>query len=94
MEIDTRETEGGRNQRAGLFPVGPEGLPVLVELRIEPARPPGAERVFHRCRVNAEQIREGFQIWRQRHDGADIEVPIGPGIEALPDTWRKRIVDG
>src|SRR5215831_281162 len=53
MEVDAGEAEGGWNESACLLPIGPERLAVLVELRVESARAPGAKRLLHGGNVNS-----------------------------------------
>src|SRR5262252_6818941 len=93
MEVDAGEAEGGRNEGACLLPIGPEGLAVLVELRVESAWPPGGERFLHGLDVDSKKIGKWLEVGSERNDGADIQVPIRPTVQAFPDARSERVVD-
>ena len=94
MEVHAREAESGRNERARLLPVGPEGLSVLVELGVVAAGTPAAEHLLHRRDVDAQEIAERLQVRGQRDDGADVQVSGGPAVQAFPDARSEGIIDG
>src|SRR5262245_40514067 len=94
MQIHSGQSERGRNECSGLFAVRTKGLAVLVQFRVEAAGPPAREDLFDSVDVNTEEIGERLEVWGKRHDRADVQIPIGPAVEAAADAWRKRIVDG
>src|SRR5262249_32946531 len=93
MEVDAGEAEGGWNEGACLLPIGPERLAVLVELRVESARAPGAERLLHGGDVNSKKIGEWREVRSKRDDDADIQVPVRPAVQAFSDARSERVVD-
>src|SRR5438132_1310695 len=74
VQVDAREAEGRWEKRSGLLPIRPERLPVLVKLCVEAARPPAREHCFDRREIDAQEIGEGFEVRRERHDGADAAM--------------------
>src|SRR6185295_12246774 len=93
VEVYARQAERRRNQRARLPAVGPEGLAVLVQDGVEAPGTPAREHFLDGRLVDAEKIGEGLEVWSEREDDADVEVAIGPAIQALADARRKGIVD-
>src|SRR2546425_270812 len=83
VQVDAREAEGRWDQRPGLLPIRPERLPVLVELCVEAARPPAREHRLDGREIDAKEIGEGFEAWRERHDRADVQVAVRPTDEAV-----------
>src|SRR5438552_3391087 len=94
VQVDAREAEGRWEKRSGLLPIRPERLPVLVKLCVEAARPPAREHCFDRREIDAQEIGEGFEVRRERHDGADVQVAVRPAVEAPADAGGERVVDG
>src|SRR5712692_8392558 len=94
MKVYAGEAERGRDQRARLPSVGPEGLAVLVELGVEAARAPAIEHLLHRCDIHSEKIGEGLEVRGERDDDTDIQVAVGPAVQSFPDAGRERIIDG
>ena len=44
--------------------------------------------------TEAEQVRHGLQIGRERRDHPDVEVAVGPPVEPMADAGGKRVVHG
>src|SRR5262249_33907991 len=63
------------------------------ELGIEVPGPPGRQDRTHGRIVDAEQVRDRREVGRQPDDRADVEVPVGPAVEAMADAGREGIVD-
>ena len=42
---------------------------------------------------DAEEIGERLEVWGEREDETDIEIAVGPAVQALADAGRKGIVD-
>src|SRR3989441_4502791 len=94
VQVDAREAEGRWDQRPGLLPIRPERLPVLVELCVEAARPPAREHRLDGREIDAKEIGEGFEAWRERHDRADVQVAVRPTVEAPADPGGECVIDG
>src|SRR5712691_10274883 len=92
VQVHAGETVRRRNQRRRRFAVRPERLSVEIELRIELARTPTGEHLFHRGFVDAEQLCERAEIRRERDNRADIQIPVRPSIEPMSDPGREGIV--
>src|SRR5262249_2870692 len=73
VEVDAGEAESWRNDGAGLLPIGPEALAVLVELGVEAARAPAGDDLLDRRDVHTEQIAERFEVRGERDDDADVQ---------------------
>src|SRR5437667_7854339 len=94
VQVDAREAEGRWNERPGLLAVRPERLPVLVKLGVEAARPPACEHRLDGREIDAKEIGERFEVWRERHDRADVQVAVRPAVEAPTDAGGEGVVDG
>src|SRR5439155_1031674 len=94
VQVDAREAEGRWEKRSGLLPIRPERLPVLVKLCVEAARPPAREHCFDRREIDTKEIGAGFEVRRERHDRADVQVAVRPAVEAPADAGGARVVDG
>src|SRR5438876_1200107 len=94
VQVDAREAEGRWNERPGLLAIRPERLPVLVKLGVEAARPPACEHRLDGREIDAKEIGERFEVWRERHDRADVQVAVRPAVEAPTDAGGEGVVDG
>jgi hypothetical protein len=94
MQIDSREAEGGRDERSRLPTVGAEGFSVLVQLGVEASRPPAGEHGLDRGNVDLEEIGDRLQVRRQSDDRADVEIAIRPPVEAMTDPRREGVIHG
>src|SRR5215831_6936449 len=65
VQIHAGQTESGRDKGSCLPAIGPKSFAVLVQFRIEAARPPARENLFHSVGIDAEKIGEGLEIWCQ-----------------------------
>ena len=93
MQVYTRKSEGGWDQRPCLSSVRPKSLPVFIEFSVEAPGTPTVENFFH-CRfINPEQIRKRLEVWSKGSDYTDIQVSIGPAIQPIADAWRKGVID-
>src|SRR6185503_12086449 len=92
VQVHPRQSECGRNQRARLPAIGPEGLAVLVQDGVKTPGPPAREHFLDGRLVDAEKIGEGLEVWSERQDEADVEVAIGPAVQALADAGRERVI--
>ena len=61
---------------------------------VEASRAPGVQNRSHRGDIGAEQRGDRLEARRERNDGADVEIAIGPAVAPAPDALRERIVDG
>src|SRR5688572_25570288 len=94
MRVDTGESERRRQQYRSALAVRPEGLAVLVELRVVFSGPPAQKNLFELWFRQAEQIRVRLEIRRKRGDRADVEIAIGPAVEPPSDARTQRVVHG
>ena len=92
MLIDPRQAERRRNQRGGGLAVGTERLAVECELGVELARPPACEHLANGRLVDPQQVDVGLQGRGQRHDGADVQIAVGPPVEPAADAGREGVV--
>src|SRR5690242_1049966 len=69
-----------------------ERLAVERELGVELAGPPALQHLLHRRNVDAEQRRERREVRRRGDDLADVEVAVGPAVEATTDAKRHGVV--
>jgi hypothetical protein len=92
VQVDTCEPERRRDQRRGRAAVGTEPLAVQEELRVELPWPPSCQDLLHGLLVHAEQAGYGRQIRGERYDRADVQVTVGPAVQALADAGGKGIV--
>ena len=93
MLIDPRQAERRRDQRGGGLAVGTERLAIEGELGVELARPPACEHLANRRLVDAQQVDVGLQGRGERHDGADVQIAVGPAVEPTADAGREGVVD-
>ena len=84
-----RPKAGGIEGR-GRLAVRPERLAVEIELGVELAGPPCLHRLLHLGFRDLEQVDEGGQVGRRRDDRADVEVAVGPAVEAVTDPRARR----
>ena len=57
---------------------------LLVEHRV--VRPaPAAEYLLHGFNIHTKKIGEGFEIWCERYDRANVKVTVGPTVEPLAE---------
>ena len=94
MVVYAGKTEGRRVESRGRLAIRPESLAVQVQRGVELARSPAGENLLHRCLVDFEHPDERAQVGRRGDDGADVQIAIGPAVEAAPDAGHERIVDG
>src|SRR5438128_8393802 len=94
VEVYSRQPERGREQRGRRRAVWPERLPIDVELGIVFPWPPTEQDLLHRRDVHSELLRERREVWRQRGDGAHVEIPVWPAVEAAADALGELVVDG
>jgi hypothetical protein len=92
-EVHAGEAERRRNERARLLSVRAEGLAILVEDRVVAARSPAREHLLHGGLVDPEEVGERLEIGGERDDGADVQVAVGPAVQALADAGGERVVD-
>src|SRR5581483_5521703 len=92
VQVHPGEAEGRRNQRARPSSIRPQALAVLVEPRVVAARTPAGEHFLHRGLVDLEKIGEGLEVWSERDDEADVEIAIGPAVQALADARCEGVV--
>src|SRR5215831_18423960 len=93
MVVDAGKTEGRGIEGGGGLAVGPERLAVQVQLSIEFPRSPAGENLLHRRLIDLERIDEGAQVRRRGDDGADVQIAVGPAVQAAADAGRKGVVD-
>ena len=94
MVVHTGQAEGGGIEGCRGLAVRPERLAVEIELGIELARPPGLQRPLDLGFRDLKHVGEGGQVRGRRDDRADVEVAIGPAIEAVADARGVGVVDG
>ena len=94
VQVDACEPERGRNHGRAALAVGPCGLSVLVELGVVLAGAPAIQHLHDGRLIDAEKVLEGLQARRDGDNGADIEIAIGPAVEAPADAMGERIVHG
>src|SRR2546423_1500370 len=91
--VDARHPEGGRDQSGRRFAVGAEGLAVEVQLCVEFSRPPTGEHFLERRVADAQKLRERARVGCERDDLADVEVAVGPAVQAVTDAGHESIVN-
>ena len=89
MLVDASQTKRGWHQRRGRLAIWTPGLTIHVQLSVVTARPPAVQHGLDGRHVDTEQIAEWLEIWRRRHDGADVQIAIAPAVEALTDSRRE-----
>ena len=62
MQVDTREAERRRNQRACLLPVWSHCFAVLVELGVEATRAPAIKHLLHGVCTDSEEVGQWLQV--------------------------------
>ena len=94
VQVDARQSEGGRDQGRRRLAVGPEPLAVHQQLGVELARTPRSDDGAHGRLVDAKQLGDGREIWRRSDDGTHVQIAIRPPVQALSNPRREGIVDG
>src|SRR6266705_3628259 len=94
VEVHAGEAERGRNQRARLPAVRTEGFAVLVELGVEAPGAPAVQYRLYRSLIDLQQLGDRGEVGSERNDESDVQVAVGPAVEALADSGRKGVVDG
>src|SRR5215468_5137351 len=93
MVVDAGKTEGRGIEGGGGLAVGPECLAVQVQLGIEFPRSPAGENLLHRRLVDLERVDERAQVRRRGNDGADVQIAVGPAVQAVTDAGREGVID-
>jgi len=88
MQIHAGQSERWRNECRGGFPVRAESLTVEQQFGVELPWPPGSEHLANGRFVNSEQRSHGAEIRREIHDRTDVEIPVGPAVEPMPNPGR------
>ncbi|TMH58338.1 MAG: hypothetical protein E6H62_01385 [Betaproteobacteria bacterium] len=94
MEVHACEAERGRNQGARLPAVRTQGLAVLVELGVEAPGAPAVQHRLYRGHIDSQQVGDRGEVGSERNDESDVQVAVGPAVEAPADPGREGVVDG
>jgi hypothetical protein len=70
-----------------------QGFAVLVEDGVVASRSPAREHLLHGGLVDPEKVGERLEVGGERDDGADVQVAVGPAVQALADTRGERVID-
>ena len=93
MIVYARQTKGRGIERRGALAIRTERLAIKVQLGVEFPRSPGRHGLLDVRFRNLQQVNEGAQVRRQAHNCPDIEVAIGPAVEAVPDAGGVGVID-
>jgi hypothetical protein len=69
-----------------------ESLAVQKYFRIELSWSPTQQDRSHCRLIDTKQIGNRLKVRAQIHDRADVEIAVGPTVEALADSGSKRVV--
>ncbi len=94
VEVDARQPQRWRDQCAGPLAVRAKSLSVFIQFRIKTTGTPARKDFLKRRHIHTKQVREGNQVGSQGHDGAHVQVAVGPAVQPLADSRSKRVVHG
>ena len=94
VQVDAGKPERGRYERRCRLAVRPKRLAIHEELGVELARAPARGDLAHGCLVHLQQIGQRLLVRGEGDDRADVEITIGPAVEATPDSRSEGVVDG
>jgi len=89
----TPASPNAAGKSVGAFSIRAERLAVKKQLRVELPDSPAVEHLPHGGLIRLQKICDDTQVGRERDDGADVEIPVGPSVEPPADARRDRIVD-
>ena len=73
-------------------PIRLRSFPIQDELGVEFAGSPTVEYRSHRRIVDSEKIRERLEVRSQGDNTADIQIPVGPAIQAMANARGKGVI--
>ena len=94
MHVHACKAKCGRDQDSRTFAVRAKCFPIDAEACVEASWTPTAKDGSQGGLIYLEQICQRLQVWSERDNRTNIQIPVGPTIQATTDTWRQRIIDG
>src|SRR6185437_15993292 len=94
MEVHPGKSECRRNEYGRVASVGPKRLAVQYQLGVKVSGTPAVQDLDDGRDIDSEQIGDRRQIRGEGDDGSDVQIPIGPSVEAMPDAGCKGVIDG
>src|SRR6185437_4406397 len=76
---------------AAVFPSGRNPMPSSSS---SASNLPGTQHRAYGVLVHAQQVGHGAQVGSETDNGADVQIAVGPTIEAMTDARRKGVVHG